>query len=77
MGSGFEEALCLEYCYFCKSKTHQPPKTTSTYLTSKELKISHAPFSGDDIAVPTVAMCVLFQVLLSTITVLLAIAVVW
>jgi hypothetical protein len=32
------------------------PKTTRTYFTSKELKISHAAFSGDDIAVPTVAM---------------------
>jgi hypothetical protein len=37
-------------------KKHKPPKTTSTYLTSKELKISQAAFSGDDIAVPTVAI---------------------
>lgn len=54
-----------------------PPKTTSTYFTSKELKISQAAFSGEDMAVPTVAMCVLFHVLLSTMTVRLAIAVVW
>lgn len=33
--------------------------------------------SGDDIARPTVAMCVLFQVLLSTMTVRFAMAVVW
>jgi hypothetical protein len=33
--------------------------------------------SGDDIARPTVAMCVVFHVLLSTTTVLLAMAVVW
>jgi hypothetical protein len=59
-----------------KKEGNKPPKTTRTYLTSKELKISQAAFSGEDIAVPTVAMCVLFQVLLSTITVRLAIAVV-
>lgn len=53
-----------------------PPNTTRTYLTSKDWKISHAAFSGEDMAVPTVAMCVLFQVLLSTITVRFAMAVV-
>jgi len=35
-----------------------PPKTTSTYFTSKELRISQAAFSGEDMAVPTIAMCV-------------------
>jgi hypothetical protein len=44
------------YRIFSNCIKHQPPKTTRTYLTSNELKISQAAFSGDDIAVPTVAM---------------------
>jgi hypothetical protein len=39
-----------------KKEGNKPPKTTRTYFTSKELKISQAAFSGEDIAVPTVAM---------------------
>ena len=39
--------------------------------------MSHASFSLLDMAMPTVAMCVLFHVLLSTKTVRLAMAVVW
>lgn len=46
-------------------------------MQSRDLKISQACFSGEAMARPTVAMCVLFQVLLSTSTVRLAMAVVW
>ena len=54
-----------------------PPKRTNTYSTSRSRYIFQALRSGLDIARPTVAMCVLFHVLLSTMTVRLAIAVVW
>lgn len=66
-----------EWHILAEHKGNKPPKTTRTYFTSRELKISQAGFSGEDMAIPTVAMCVLFHVLLSTMTVRLAIAVVW
>jgi hypothetical protein len=44
------------YWIFYNCIKNQPPKTTRTYLASNEWKISQAAFSGDDIAVPTVAM---------------------
>ena len=47
-----------------------PPKTTRTYPTSNFLYSSQAFFSGEAMALPTVAICVLFHVLLSTMTVL-------
>jgi len=44
------------------------PNKTRTYFTSKELEISQTAISGDDKAVPTVVIFMLFQVLGSTTT---------
>ena len=73
---GLHSLTVLDAQFLQEPHPMKPPKMTRTWVQSRDLKISQACFSGDAMARPTVAMWVLFQVLLSTSTVLFAMAVV-